>query len=605
LRQLVDERLLAFADLILVLASGAVWMLKPEWGFWFLPVALLPAMLRLLGGKFPFQKTQLDGLVVVFLITALAGYWASYDHEVAGSKFWFIVTAVLLYYALSAQPKENLVWVSIVFFLIGVGISIHFVMTYDFIGAPRKLQIANMIGRWIMEVRPQIEWNSIHPNYVAGIAAITTPFSLYPLVELRIRQKNSVVAFILISIGVAISLFAIFMATSRGIWMAIISAVGVWLLWRFLNLSRINLQIRNKALFPVLVLACLCLIIAVLYIGPANQGGAVSSEYFYGTGSRTELFERSIYLFRDFAVTGGGLGAFPGLYSQYMLGIPYFNVPNSHNMFLDVAIEQGLLGGLSFLVIFLASIWFVSHALISSVSGEIKLFSWLVLFALVIAVIHGMVDDYLYNGAGAMLSLFLAGLSGIVWRASPVATRSLKTWDNPTAVLTTLIGVALIALLYLDKISSVWYANLGAVQLARVELANFPESGWPGIGIIPKLHDAETSLQTSLRLDPGNLTANHRLGVIYMLYRDFESASRYLETAYLEAPNHRGLRKSLGYSYLWMGDEDRARLILAEIPELDTELDAYYWWWSDQDRVDLSNKAYLLMSSLHATQGQP
>jgi O-antigen ligase len=46
-----------------------------------------------------------------------------------------------------------------------------------------------------------------------------------------------------------------------------------------------------------------------------------------------------------------------------MLGIPSFYVANSHNIFLDVAIEQGLLGGLSVLIIFVMSIWFMARAI--------------------------------------------------------------------------------------------------------------------------------------------------------------------------------------------------------------------------------------------------
>ena len=380
-------------------------MLKPEWGFWFLLTALLPWVLRSIGGKRPFQKTQVDVFVIIFFITAIVGYWASFDQEIAWRKLWLIATTVLLYYALSAQPKENLSVVSAIFFCIGVGISLHYLLSYDFVGAPRKLQIANTIGRWLVEFRPKFGWTSIHPNYAAGIAATTTPFIFYTISELRKKKNSQVLIFTLILMGLVISLFAIFMATSRGIWMAILSALGVWLLWRFINLRGINFQIKKEALFPVIVMIYLALIVAVLYLGPANSVETFSSKYFFGTGSRAELFGRSLFILRDFPFTGGGLGAFPGLYSHYILGIPYFNVPNSHNMFLDVAIEQGLLGGISFFTIFFFSVWFVACEITKSDSKELQLFNWLVLLTLVTAVIHGMVDDYLYNGNGAVLAV--------------------------------------------------------------------------------------------------------------------------------------------------------------------------------------------------------
>jgi len=605
LRQLVNDRRFALVDLLLVLVSGAVWMLKPEWGFWFLLAALLPAVFRLVGGRSPFQKTQLDGLVMVFFITAIVGYWASYDQETAWSKLWFIATSVLLYYALSAQPIENLVWVCTILFCIGAGVSVHYILAYDFVGAPRKLQIANTIGRWIMDVRPQFAWTSIHPNYVAGIAAIMTPFILYPLIELRKNKSQNIFLFVLISIGVGISLFAIFMATSRGIWMAIFSALGVWLLWRFVNLRRINLQLGKEAVFPSIVLIYLCVVVAVLYMGPANSVGTFSNEYFFGTGSRAELFGRSVSILSDFPITGGGLGAFPGLYSHYILGIPYFNVPNSHNMFLDVMLEQGLLGGFSFLAIYLASVWIVSRAIIKSNSMGLRFFNWLVLFALTIATIHGMVDDYLYNGNGAFLALSLAGVSAIVRREDHSDAMPIKQWDLQTVILVSLIGICLTAFLFLNRIYSVWYANLGAVQMAKVELIGFPNTGWAGQDIVLQLQPADASLLSSLKSDSKNLTANHRLGLLFMLNRDFQSAAAYLEAAHQLAPEHRGVTKSLGYCYVWLGEFDKAQVLLADIPETKDELDTYVWWWKNQGRTDLSEMAYTMIDKMNSAPVQP
>jgi hypothetical protein len=605
LRQLVNDRRFALVDLLLVLVSGAVWMLKPEWGFWFFLAALLPAVFRLVGGKSPFQKTQLDGLVVIFFLTAIVGYWASYDQEIAWSKLWFIIIGALLYYALSAQPKENLVWVCVILFSIGVGVSVHYILSYDFVGAPRKLQIANIIGRWIVDVRPKFEWASIHPNYVAGIVAITTPFILYPLIELRKNKSQNIFLFVLISIGIAMSLFAVFMATSRGIWMAIFSALGVWLLWRFVNLRGIDLQLGREAVFPFIVLIYLCVVVAVLFMGPANSVGTFSSEYFFGTGSRAELFKRSLFILGDFPITGGGLGAFPGLYSHYILGIPYFNVPNSHNMFLDVAIEQGLLGGFSFLAIFFVSIWFVARTIVNSGSRELLYFNWLVLFTLLIAVIHGMVDDYLYNGNGAILALFLAGVSAVVKRESYFDAKPTKKWDRQTVILVSVIGVCLVALLFLNKIFSVWYADIGAVQMAKVELVGFPDAGWAGVDVISQLQRADASLLSSLESNPKNLTANHRLGLISMLSRDFQSAAIYLELAHQQSPAHRGITKSLGYCYVWLGELDKAQLFLAEFPEAREELDVYVWWWKNQGRTDLSEMAYTMIDKLNSVPVQP
>jgi O-antigen ligase len=553
-----------------------------------------------MAGLFPIRRTSLDWLVLLFVATAWAGYWAAYDQETAWSKVWLIVLAAMLYFAVAGQPAENLDWICVSFFCIGLGVSFYFFLTHDFIALPRKVELVNRIGRWIMEARPTVGWTPIHPNYVAGLISITTPFILYPAEKLiKSRNRFSLVLGFFIVAGLSLAVFAILMATSRGIIMAIVSAAGVWIIGWIVDRNRNRLQLHREVVFPSLVLIYLCAVVLFLYAGPANSGGTISPNYYYGTGSRGELFERSLYIVTDFPFTGGGLNAFPGLYSYYMLGIPFYNVVNSHNLFLDVAIEQGLLGGISFLAIFLISIWLVARAIVKTDSDQARRIAWLVLLALVIAFVHGMVDDYLYNGAGTLLSLALAGVS-VTIRPEAAIIISPKFYRIGSFVAFVLIALIVINF---NRVRSAWQADLGAVQMAKVELAGFPTDQWTESSILPQLEQAKASLHAALEADSTNRTANHRLGLISMLQGDFLSATNYLESAYRESPNHRGIIKSLGYSYAWLGNKGKALFFLSKIPEAKDELGVYVWWWDTQGRHDLSINASqqeeLLKSQTH------
>jgi lipopolysaccharide biosynthesis regulator YciM len=116
--------------------------------------------------------------------------------------------------------------------------------------------------------------------------------------------------------------------------------------------------------------------------------------------------------------------------------------------------------------------------------------------------------------------------------------------------------------------------------------------------MLPELEQADASLRTSLQADPSNRTANHRLGLISMLQEDFPSATAYLENARQEAPNHRGIIKSLGYCYAWAGDMEKAVLFLGKIPEAKDELESYIGWWAIQGRPDLAEKAHVILHDL-------
>jgi thioredoxin-like negative regulator of GroEL len=89
-----------------------------------------------------------------------------------------------------------------------------------------------------------------------------------------------------------------------------------------------------------------------------------------------------------------------------------------------------------------------------------------------------------------------------------------------------------------------------------------------------------------------------------MLRQDFKTAAANLETAYQEAPAHRGIIKSLGYCYVWLGDMDQAQKLLDQIPEARHEMEVYSWWWDTQGRPDLSARASLMVSRLNPASQQ-
>ena len=582
LQRIISTREFAFADILLVLLGGCLWILRPDIGI--LPVIivpLLPWMLRLIAGSFPFRRTSLDWLILIFFGTAWLGYWAAYNQEVAWIKVWLICLTILLYYALAGQPAENLAWVCIFFFCVGVGVSIYFILTLEIVQGPR------------------LDLTPIPPNYAAGIAAITTPFILYTSRQSKGKNRSALLRVIAI-LGLGIASLAIVLANSRGVLLAIVTACSAWIVWWIFTRIPHRSRLYSGQSFPLLVFLGLGAAVLYLYMGPANSGYG-STDVPYTTGSREELLVSGIHIASDFPFTGGGLGSFPGLYAYYMLGIPFFYFNNSHNLFLDVAIEQGLLGGLSFLMIFLVSIWSVAKNIVHTKLPGVQLFGWLTLGALMIAFVHGMVDDYLYNGSGTLLALALAGF------ANAIQQRPASTRDHKNRYIFVLMPLLLVFFIMINRngFRAAWLANFGAIQMAKVELADFPMKEWTDPAIAPELDKANRTLLSAYQVDPMNHTANHRLGLISMLRGEFLSAAMYLERAHAAAPNHRGITKSLGYCYVWLGDRDKALPLLKNIPESAYELDIYVWWWRTQGRHDLSRNASQQLTDLKAQMDQP
>jgi hypothetical protein len=393
---------------------------------------------------------------------------------------------------------------------------------------------------------------------------------------------------------------------SQGIGLMVVGAIGLWILWRVSTFS--GSSVRVKALFPVLIIGYLVVLITLTYLGPASDAPG-SPQNDYGMNSRAGLLGRGAYFLVDYPITGGGLASFPGLYSQYMLVIPHFYFPTSYNLFLDVAIEQGVIAGAILIILYLGGVILVSQAIASGLPNELRLMRWLVLLALIVTIIHGLFYDYLYNGNGAALLFYPLGMAmaGGVGRSTSAEqvfqlprTASLRN----RVITVALLAVVAILALNLNKIIPIWYANLGAVQMSQVELEDFPTGQWETSELVPRLAGAEATLHSALQFDPRNQTANHRLGLISMLRQDFKIAAENLEIALEAAPNHRGIVKSLGYCYVWLGDMDKAQKLLDRIPEAQHEMEAYSWWWETQGRPELSARASLMVSRLDAASQQ-
>ena len=134
--------------------------------------------------------------------------------------------------------------------------------------------------------------------------------------------------------------------------------------------------------------------------------------------------------------------------------------------------------------------------------------------------------------------------------------------------------------------------------MAQLDLVNYPADRWRDDTDVTAWKSAELDFERALAYQADNQTANHRLGLINLMSRDFGTASDYLSKAHGDDFINRGIIKNLGYSYLWLGEMQKAQPLLARVPEAKYELDVYVWWWNTHERPDLAENAQQLAASL-------
>lgn len=545
-------------------------------------------------------QTTILLLTFIFLLSSLLGAANAYDQETGWLKLLFYMNSLTLFYILSFFPKRYLWKIPPVFGLLGAAMAIYFLLVFDWQQNPAKIGLINQVALWWMSVRPQIMTGSIYHNSAAGVIALSFPFTAVSIIHAW--QKKAVLRVVLIvGLGV-ISLIGFVLTTSRGAALAVFYGALIWFLFELSK--RLKEKIPERWLMRFRLIGIPLLLIAagwsfMFLAGPVSFSS--ENSVLTNSGSRLELYQNSIRLAADFPLTGVGLGSFPGAYSTYMRSIPNFYYQTAHNLYLNVAVEQGIFGFLTLIAIYIIAL----RSILSGPGERDPLLVGAALSSLVIVMLHNLVDNVVGDPYLAMLLFIVPGFALAAANAAQGAKKIPEAeLDDPPSpgkpgirANARIIAFALIiaaigfGIFFNRPLLSTWYANLGAVKMAKIDLAAFPTNTWDTGQHLADLAPAEANFIQSLSNNPANRTANHRLGLIAMQRRDYLTAVSYLEKAYKADPNHRGIIKNLGYAYAWTGQFEKALPLLSIISEAKKELGIYQWWWETLNRKDLSNNA--------------
>jgi len=585
-------------ELGVAFVCGAIWFRWPQAGWLPLLIALIPWVLRLPIDHFTFKRTAFDIPIIIFLATALVGVWAAYNREAAWAMFWWIVSAVMLYFALARQPMANVWPVVGLITVFGFLLAGYFLLTYNWVEQPVKIDFVNRIARVWMSFRPGLPFPPSDSDITAGILAILAPFPLaLGMQSWRKSRWKSWRLLLLAGLGGLTILWALLLSAERLPWLALIAAGVVWLGWEFsVPLGR-SIHRRPQAVFGVGMAAVVLLALALVVANPA--GVKRLSDRLPGPNeadSRTNLWSNALKLVADYPITGAGLQAFPGQYSQYILVIPFYYVDTSHNLFLEVAIEQGILALIALVVILGGSYGLLIFCKpVGARAIEMDAFFTLrgaLLAGLTVLVLHGLMETALYGSRDVWFLFVIPGLVIATTRSETRKVTLVSDIRQRKAILVGGLAIILLALAgFWRPLLATWHADLGAIEMAHTELAHFPVGKWEDPAVTTSLAPAEGQFQKALQFDPQDRTSLYRLGLIAMRQGEFLTAVTQLERAFKLDPAAHGVRKELGYSYAWTGQIDQAANILEGIPEARSEMDVYSRWWSEQGRPDLAENA--------------
>ena len=533
------------------------------------------------------RGTRFDWPLSLFLLSALWGAAIAFDSASAARELALLCGGLALYYVLALMPSQ-LAWRNVYIPLLRVVVGVtpalivaYFILTHDWAQPVGKAAWLEPFRQWLSTRQPRLGWPRMHPNLVGGVLAMWLPVQVAallsrPAVEGSYSPGGFLRLFKVFLFGT--SCFGLLLSGLRGAWLALAVAAGLALWWQLSD----RLSLGRGAWVRLAVWVGGVAAVVVLLVGSST-----AAHWLTLRPDRVLVWRNSWDLAWDYAFTGVGLGAFTMAYSSYVLLVHVPHTAHAHNLVLDIWLGQGFVGPLAFTWLMLSAL--VPIALSPSRDtacrpGPPMRWRAAAAISLLVILVHGLLDDvyYGYDGIGVM-ALFvpfalLARRSG---RALPKAV-----WPSRGARLA-LAGFAS-ALLVLMAAShparAQLEANLGALSQTSAELSVYRWPQWPIQDALRRSDDvnldaAVRHYRAALATDPGNATANRRMGQIELSRGQYDDALRHLDAAHRHAPGQQSTRQLLGESLAVKGNVTGAADLWRTLPLEEDQLAIRRSWY--------------------------
>ena len=479
--------------------------------------------------------------------------------------------------------------------LVGVGaalaagaLSSFWLLSNNWAAESGSVAALNTLGRQWQSVRPSLGWeDAINDNVLAGGLGVLMPLAVGGLIWAARRPRLwQVLLWLLVAPALLLALAATALSDSRGAWLALIVAagVGVYLAARRSLARRLGPVILAGDIALVVFIALPALLIGAALVLPGFDGGPLGSGAVGGTAtSRVTLWREGLGLIGDYRFTGAGLGNTMMVLSSYVFILHVGFLGHLHNLFLEMALEQGLPGLIAYVCLAATAVASLIRAyhrrtLRSGLLGAAAA-------SMTVLYVHGLVDAGLYVSKLAPL-VFLP--IGVAWAASATARpRERQRWQHAAAglALATVPLLLVLALFAWPGARGAFQANLGAVTQTKAELSQYRWPEWPIQDALRRssqidLAPAIQRYSAALAADPNNVTAHRRLGQIALSQGDWVGAQRHLEAALRLAPEQNATRMLLGEVYAMTGDPTAAAALLRTVDAGAGQLDGRAWWIS-------------------------
>ncbi len=378
---------------------------------------------RSIRGTLVTRRTGIELPVGLFVISAGSAAAISYQQGAALLQFSRILSSAAVFFLLLGSHKPLREIIAAALTLAAVSLAIYWPIQNDFSISPGKLTWINSLGTWLNTHLPAIHGPEIQSNVAAGTILVCIPFAVSIVI---MSWKTKRIWLTCLSIAqVSILLFGLLMTSSRGAWMGLFGISTIIMLVILAKRIAHNITLQKYILPGMLLLLAVLAGFLFIKVGPILLFGQIADP----TGSlqtRWELWLDGLNLVQDYFFTGSGLQSFWMVHAIYglLIHVPY--LAHIHNSFMQIWIEQGILGA--------TAVCWGLIVLLSRVKDAIKrddasLLGWAGIIAISGAVVHGLVDVVFYVERTLPVVGFILGFASLLIEdttRTPVGSRSRK-----------------------------------------------------------------------------------------------------------------------------------------------------------------------------------
>ena len=290
-------------------------------------------------------RTAVDWPNVLLLLLLPVGLWASTDRSVSWPVIYKVIAGFAIFYGLAGLAGSR--WLGTLPWLtLAASVSLALVVLFGTNWATAKLP---WMPAAVYELLPTMQLpgrtQGFHPNVAGGALA----YLLLPAVALAFWSQRRLLQALAALTALMLAL-ALLLSQSRGAWLGV--AAGLLLMPA--------LPYRRWRIGAAALLAST--LVLGLILGPERMQGllfpaVVAEEAAVNTlPGRLELWTRAVAMVRDFGVAGAGPGQFEQmtlvLYPPFFTGLQG-NFFHAHNLYLQAAIDFGVLGLMALLALLL------------------------------------------------------------------------------------------------------------------------------------------------------------------------------------------------------------------------------------------------------------